>query len=138
MSRRHPALVLLPALLVMGVLSACAPTAPSSEGSGPDAGASSTTDDGATTDDGDERTSDDSFSGATIPGTGSYAIPDQIPFGGYQLEGDPGVLPDGCTWSITGDSGTVAENNGAYVFITDIPEASTFTTNGCPDWEQFE
>ncbi len=134
MSRRHLALALLPALLLVGGLSACTPTAPSSEGSGTESDDSTTTDDGATTDGGD----DSGFSGVTVSGTGTYAIPDQIPYGGYQLVGDPGVLPDGCTWSISGSDGVVAESQGAYVFITDIDEADTFTTDGCPDWEQFE
>lgn len=29
-------------------------------------------------------------------------------------------------------------DGGLYVFLTDIPEAVTFITDGCPDWEQFE
>jgi len=133
MTRRRTALALLPALLLMGALSACGPTAPSSEEPGPDSGDSTTTDDGATTDDDGDGTT-----GVTLAGTGTYTIPDQIPYGGYQLVGDPGVLPDGCTWSISGSDGVVAESQGAYVFITDIDEADTFTTDVCPDWEQFE
>lgn len=123
-------LTLLTAVALVGALAACTPTARSDD-TGTGTGGSTTTDGGATTD-------GDGFSGVTIPGSGSYAIPDDIPYGSYQLVGDPGVLPDGCTWSITGDSGTVADSNGAYVFITEIDEADTFTTNGCPDWEQFE
>lgn len=138
MSRRHLALALLPLVLIGGGLAGCTPTAPASDQSdtGTDTGTDSGSDGGTTSDDDGD---DGSFAGVTIPGDGSYAIPDEIPFGGYQLVGDPGVLPDGCTWSITGSGGTVADtSNGAYVFITDIPEADTFTTAGCPDWEQFE
>lgn len=131
-------LVLASAAVLLASLTACDPVAPApSDSAAVDTG-SGGGDSSTTTDDDSSSDESDSGTGVTIAGTGSYAIPDEIPFGGYQLEGDPGVLPDGCTWSITGGSGTVAESNGAYVFITDIPEAETFTTNGCPDWEQFE
>ena len=129
MPRRHAAVAVLPALLLLGALTACGPAAASS-----DTDDSSPSDVEATTDDGSE-----SFTGVKVAGTGSYTIPEQVPFGSYQLVGDPGALPDGCTWSITGDDGeVVAESQGAYVFITDIDEARTFTTDGCPDWEHFE
>jgi hypothetical protein len=74
-----------------------------------------------------------------LPGTGQYSVPDQMPFGGYQLKGEPDAQPEGCTWSIQDDAGVVAfENQGVYAFITDIPEGTVFVTSGCPDWEQFE
>ena len=83
--------------------------------------------------------SDDAGSGfVVLPGTGTYAIGADAPFGGYQLVGEPDALPGGCTWSIEDETGAIYENNGLYVFLTDIPEAVTFVTNGCPDWEQFE
>ena len=136
MTRRHVAVALLPALLLMGALTACGSAAAVSD-TPSDTDDASTNDGNATTtttDDGSE-----SFTGFTVSGTGSYTIPDQVPFGSYQLVGDPGSLPDGCTWSITDDDDEiVAESQGAYVFITDVDEASTFTTDGCPDWELFE
>lgn len=77
--------------------------------------------------------------GALFPGTGSYAIGVDIPLGGFQVLGEPVGLPDGCTWSIVDEDGAVyVENQGVYVFLTNIPEAVTFITNGCPEWEQFE
>jgi len=81
----------------------------------------------------------DDFAGVTVSGTGIYAIGTDIPYGGFQLQGEPTSQPDGCTWSIVDADGVVVfENHGPYVFITDIPEAVTFNTEGCPDWEQFE
>lgn len=130
--RTRTALTLLSAAALLAALTACTPTTPAADDTDTD------TDTGST-DTGDSTTDDDGFAGATVSGTGSYRIPDDIPYGGYQLVGDPGLLPAGCTWSITGDDGEqVADSTGAYVFITDIPEADTFTTAGCPDWEQFE
>lgn len=74
----------------------------------------------------------------TLSGDGSYLIPDEMPYGDYQLVGEPASQRDGCTWSIQdADGAVVAENTGIYVFITEIDEASTFTTAGCPDWEQY-
>ncbi len=74
-----------------------------------------------------------------LNGTGSYMIGTEAPYGGYQLSGEPASQPDGCTWSIVDADGVVyVENQGSYAFITDIPEAVTFNTDGCPDWEQFE
>ena len=79
------------------------------------------------------------FDGVTVSGTGSYAIGTDIPYGGFQLQGEPASQPDGCTWSIVDEDGVaLAENQGSYAFITDVPEAVTFITDGCPDWEQFE
>ena len=79
------------------------------------------------------------FVGVTVPGTGKYAIGTDIPYGGFEFA--DGVLeqPAGCTWSIVDEDGVaVFENQGQIVFITDIPEAVTFITDGCPDWVQFE
>ena len=92
-----------------------------------------------TGDDAETEEDDGGFIGVTLPGTGSYAIGTDIPYGGFQLLGEPSSQPDGCTWSIVDEDGAVfVENHGPYVFITDIPEAVTFITDGCPDWEQFE
>lgn len=107
-----------------------------------DAPASSGSDTSTDTDSstGSDDASDDASAGyITLSGTGTYTIPDQMPFGGYQLQGEPDSQPAGCTWSIQDASGGhTFENQGSYVFITDIPEAVTFVTEGCPDWEQFE
>ena len=132
MSRHHLSLALLPALFVMGSLTACGPIAPAADTGSDDT--SSESEDDASTDDGD-----DGFSGVTVSGTGSYAIPDQLPYGGYQLAGEADEQPAGCTWAILdADGAATFENQGQYVFITDIPEAVTFQTDGCPNWEQFE
>jgi hypothetical protein len=40
--------------------------------------------------------------------------------------------------TVSGTGGVTFENTGQYVFLTDIREAVTFVTTGCPDWEQFE
>lgn len=91
---------------------------------------------------GDDTGSDDETDaevGALFPGTGEYEIGVDIPFGGFQLLGEPAGQPDGCAWSIVDEDGAVAfENQGVYVFLTDIPEAVTFITTDCPEWEQFE
>ncbi len=116
-------------------LSACTTTAPD-DTTGTDTG---TTDEG-TTDEG-TASDDDEASGdlVVLSGTGSYVIGVDIPYGGFQLMGEPDEQPAGCTWAILdGDGGVSFENQGSYVFITDIPEAVTFQTDGCPDWEQFE
>ncbi len=77
--------------------------------------------------------------GASFPGTGAYRIGTDIPYGGYQLHGQPDAIPAGCTWSILDTDGVaVGENNGLYAFLTDVPEYVTFQTEGCPDWERFE
>ncbi|MGC4175846.1 hypothetical protein [Demequina sp.] len=126
------------AVMLMG-LTACGggddPTEPAGEGTTADAaGPTSDATEAPETDDGE---GDSSF--VTVSGTGEYAIGTDIPFGGFQLQGEPASQPDGCTWSIVGDDGeVVAENQGSYAFLTDINEADTFVTTGCPDWEQFE
>jgi len=87
----------------------------------------------------DAATDTDSPAGATFPGDGEYAIGTDIPYGGFQLLGEPAEQPAGCTWEIQDDTGAaIFENQGPYVFLTDIPEAVTFVTVGCPEWEQFE
>jgi hypothetical protein len=74
-----------------------------------------------------------------VSGTGSYVIGEDIPYGGFQLHGEPDEQPAGCTWSILdADGGISFHDQGSYVFLTDVPEAVTFVTAGCPDWEQFE
>jgi hypothetical protein len=74
-----------------------------------------------------------------VPGTGTYVIGDEIPYGGFQLQGEPDEQPAGCTWAVLdADGGVSFHDQGSYVFLTDVPEAVTFETNGCPQWEQFE
>lgn len=125
--RRIPVILALAG--VTALLAACSPTT----AAGPDNAVGTGGDtSGDTGDDGGGAL-------VTLPGTGSYAIGSEAPFGGYQLTGEPAEQPDGCTWSIVGSDGAVAfENQGSYAFLTDIREAVTFVTNGCPDWEQFE
>lgn len=89
----------------------------------------------------DAQESPDASNGAFIvlPGTGRYAIGTEAPYGGYQLHDEPDEQPAGCTWSIEDADGVaVYENQGQYAFLTDIKEAVTFVTDGCPDWEQFQ
>lgn len=118
------------AALLLAALTACAPEA-ATETPATDSSESS---EEATTDD---TSTDSAF--VTLPGTGSYAIGTEAPYGGYQLVGEPDAVPAGCTWSIVDADGAVAfADEGLYVFLTDIPEAVTFITDGCPDWEQFE
>lgn len=111
-------------VLVGLALVGCAATTPPADGSG-DAGGSDT---GATSTD---------F--VTVSGTGRYEVGVDIPYGGYQLHGEPAEQPAGCTWQILdADGGVSFENQGSYAFLTDVPEIVTFETDGCPDWEQFE
>lgn len=116
-------------------LSACTTTA-TDDTTGTDTG---TTDEGTegTTDEGTEEEASGDF--VVVPGTGSYVIGVDIPLGGFQVMGEPVEQPAGCTWAILdGDGNAIFENQGVYVFLTDIPEAVTFQTDGCPEWEQFE
>lgn len=102
--------------------------------------------DSAGTDSGDSGTGSGDSAGdggaapaVVVPGTGSYTIGDEIPYGGFQLHGEPAEQPAGCTWAILdADGGVSFHDQGSYVFLTDVPEAVTFETHGCPDWEQFE
>jgi len=115
------------AALVLG-LAGCTPTSGSTE----EVGDMSDTSSGS-----EETTENADF--VTVSGTGSYLIGTEIPLGGFQLKGEPDEQPAGCTWQILdADGGVTFENTGQYVFLTDIREAVTFVTTGCPDWEQFE
>lgn len=140
-TRRRLRAAQLTAITALAILlSACAPTVPgdTSGSAGNESGAGSGSDSGSTSGDGGDSSSGDSDF-VVLSGTGTYMIPDEIPYGGYQLLGEPAAQPDGCTWSIRdADGGISFENTGPYVFITDITEAVTFVTDGCPDWEQFE
>jgi len=125
----RPAIPLVAAALL--VLAACAPTDTTGAGGG-DAAGGDVVSDGA-----DGQTGGGEL--VVLSGTGSYAIPADIPYGGYQLHGEPDEQPVGCTWAILDADGQASfADQGSYVFITDIPEAVTFETDGCPDWEQFE
>ncbi len=111
-------------------LSACTTTAPDD---------STGTDTGTTEETTEETAEEPSGDFVVVPGTGSYVIGVDIPLGGFQVMGEPVEQPAGCTWAILdGDGNAIFENQGVYVFLTDIPEAVTFQTDGCPDWEQFE
>jgi len=89
-----------------------------------------------------EETTDDAPADTgmvVLPGSGSYAIGTEAPYGGYELSGGVLEQPAGCTWSIVDEDGAVTfADQGQIVFLTDIPEGVTFITNGCPDWQQFE
>lgn len=132
----HPSPRTVAALAVAALAAALALTGCGSTSSpAPDQGSSGDTSSDTSSDD------DSSSPGLLVlSGTGSYAIGTDAPYGGYQLSGEPAALPAGCTWSILDADGGVFldQSNGLYVFITDVPEAVTFVTNGCPDWEQFE
>lgn len=95
--------------------------------------------DTSSTDSGDSPASSGDVKGAVLPGTGKYEIGTEAPYGGYRLSGEPEGQPAGCTYSIQdADGEPTFENLGSYVFLTDIKEAVTFVTDGCPDWVQFE
>lgn len=133
-SPNRAAAALALALLLAGGLAACTPDTPT------------TTDDGASQVDTDDSTSggddtDDSgaTSGVVVSGTGTYLIGQDLPYGGYQLSGEPVEQPAGCTWAILdGDGAVLYADQGSYAFLEDVPEYVTFQTSGCPDWEQFE
>lgn len=110
--------------LVALALAGCAATAPADGNSG-DAGGSDS--------------AAPSSELVTVSGTGRYEVGVDLPYGGYQLHGEPDEQPAGCTWAILDAEGAVSfENQGSYAFLTDVPEIVTFETEGCPDWEQFE
>ena len=122
-------------LLLLAALVGCAPEA-GSDAPATDPGAGTTTEESAETP--AEGPSEDSGM-VVLPGTGSYAIGTEAPYGGYELSGDVLEQPAGCTWSIVDEDGVAAfADQGQFVFLTDIPEGVTFITNGCPDWQQFE
>lgn len=130
--------VLLAALAALALtLSGCSGSVAGDAG----AGASEPSDDGVGAGDSSADSAEESPGGdlVVLPGTGRYVLGTEAPYGGYQLTGEPSEMPAGCTWSLEDDDGAVAfENNGQYVFLTEIPEVTVFVTNGCPDWEQFE
>ncbi|HTL41001.1 MAG TPA: hypothetical protein VL294_05980 [Pseudolysinimonas sp.] len=126
---RHRVLRSACVALLAASLAGCAPGAASSGSGGSDSGDSGGSDGSGTT----------GGTGVVVSGTGTYVIGDEIPLGGFQLQGEPADQPEGCTWAILdADGGVTFHDQGSYVFLTDIPEAVTFETNGCPDWEQFE
>jgi len=126
-------------IVMLGVtVVGCAATTPSEQ----DAAVSSETDSGTVQSSESDAASSDqdaASSFVTVSGTGRYAIGVDLPYGGYQLHGEPDEQPAGCTWAILdADGGVSFENQGSYAFLTDVPEMVTFETTGCPDWEQFE
>ena len=119
-----------PAALLLMVLAGCAPTASTGTPDAPDSSDSGS---------GSGGDSDAGFVGATLPGSGDYVVPDQAPYGGYELPDYQDGLPDGCTWQTYDKNGTLfgdSETNGQFIFITDVHVR--FVTDGCPDWVQFE
>jgi len=133
MHRSPRTLALLPitAAAVLLALAGCSGT------SSPPADQGSVADNGGSTEGGGDSSGSALL---VLAGTGRYAIGTQAPYGGYQIKGEPDAVPPGCTWSIQDADGEVFvdQSNGIYAFITDVPEAVTFVTDGCPDWEQFE
>lgn len=116
-------------LLLAGGLAGCAPTAPV------DSGDTGTDDSSETETESETDTDDGGFAGVTVPGTGDYTLPDDMPIGGYEFA-DEESQPDGCTWTIYVGDSVLSENTGSLVFITDV--TTRFVTDGCPDWVQFE
>lgn len=124
---RHRALRSACVALLAASLAGCAPGAASSGSGGSDSGSAG------------DSSGSEGTGAVVVSGTGTYAIGDEVPYGGFQLQGEPAEQPEGCTWAILdADGGVSFHDQGSYVFLTDIPEAVTFETNGCPDWEQFE
>jgi hypothetical protein len=75
-------------------------------------------------------------------GTGSYTVPDQLPYGVYVARADPGANPSAsaaCTFStwtsdgkfISGDS--ASETNSVTARIV-APLVAKFITHGCTPW----
>lgn len=124
-SRTAAASILL-SLLLVGGLAACAPT---TDTTGPGA-------DSETETETETETEDGGFVGVTVSGTGDYALPDDMPIGGYELPENQDGLPEGCSWTIYVDDDVLAESNGPFLFVTDV--TTRFVTEGCPDWVQFE
>jgi hypothetical protein len=124
---RAAASSILLALLLVGGLTACDPVGDTSN-SGDDESSETETD--------DTETDDGGFAGATVSGTGDYALPADMPIGGYELPDNQDGQPDGCTWAVYVGDDILGENNGPFVFITDV--TTRFVTDGCPDWVQFE
>ena len=72
-------------------------------------------------------------------GPGTYAVPDQLPFGIYRATTAPGAPAPGCTYtSKTADGKVVDTNSGG--FLGDVtaevlsPNIAQFTTAGCTPW----
>lgn len=140
------------AALTASMLTACASAAPPGGAAATDvvtAGGAATTAVGASVPaeaavEGAEQASDADTDGpagalAILAGTGRYTIGIEAPLGSYELDGSPEPLPAGCSWAILdADGQTYAARDDAYVFLTDIQEAVTFVTTGCPDWKQYE
>lgn len=124
----RPLTMLAATALLALTLAGCAPAADTSTGD----------DDTSSSDESSESGTDDGgFVGATLPGTGVYSTPDQAPIGSYELPDNQDGQPDGCTWTLSDADGNVlGENQGSFIFITDV--TAQFTTNGCPDWVQYE
>ena len=78
----------------------------------------------------------------TIHGTGSYTVPDQLPYGIYIAHADPGAnssVPAACTFSTwTGDGKLISADGGAQTDtrIARIlaPAVAKFITHGCTPW----
>lgn len=130
-SRAAASIVL--AVLLMGGLAACDPAVDT--GNSGDDGSSETDTDGTETDT-DTDADEGGFDGVTVSGTGDYALPADMPIGGYELPENQDALPDGCSWTIYVGDEILAESNGPFLFITDV--TTRFVTEGCPDWVQFE
>ena len=128
-------------LLAVAVLAACASGAVSDGGSG-DVSDGAQMVSGVTTD--AEGAVDAGTSAAigaltVLAGTGTYAIGTEAPLGSYELSGNPDALPAGCRWAIEdADGQTFVAGDVTYVFLTEVPEAVTFVTTGCPDWHRYE
>ena len=137
LSARSTVVAACAATLLLFALSGCTPE-PATDAPVTDSSDSGDSSDSSS----DESTTEDTGADAgmtVLPGTGSYAIGTDAPYGGYELAGGVLEQPDGCTWSIVDEDGVVTfADQGQFVFLTDIPEAVTFITNGCPDWQQFE
>jgi len=98
----------------------------------------SSSDEGDTVDSSEEST-DDGASGdfVTLSGTGTYAVPEDAPIGSYELPDNQDALPAGCTYEFFDKSGTsFGPPSGPFIFLTDA--TATFTTEGCPDWVQYQ
>lgn len=124
---RAAASSILLALLLVGGLTACDPVGDTGNTGG---------DGSSETDTDDTETDDGGFAGVTLSGTGDYAVPADAPIGGYELPDNQDGQPDGCTWTLYEDENVLAENQGSFVFITEV--TTRFVTDGCPDWVQFE
>jgi hypothetical protein len=78
----------------------------------------------------------------TIYGTGSYNVPDQLPYGIYIAHGDPGfnpAKPESCTFSTWTSDGKLIKSDGGNQPDTRIaeiqaPAVAKFITHGCTSW----